>query len=113
MHEIHLAKNIVKALFEEMKKRRLKRLKSLKVRLGELNAIEPESVKQAFDECLKETNLKGASIEVEVLPLSKVCLSCKRALPFEDMVKTCPSCKGSRFKNTTGYEIEIISMEAV
>ncbi len=113
MHETHLAKDIVKALTREMKKRRLKRLKSLKLRLGELNAIRPDSMRSAFDECLKGAGLEGASIEVEVLPLSTVCLGCKRAFPFEDAVKTCPSCKGERFRNTTGHEIEVISMEAL
>lgn len=111
MHEMAIAKGILKIVNAEMKKAGRKRLKSLKVRVGEVLAVDHRSLIFAFDACVKDTPLEGAKLDIEDAPITGVCSGCKKEFVAELFPNACPECGVSQIEYTRGDELDVVSME--
>ena len=112
MHEISIAMCILGIIRGEMKRRSLKRLKSVRVRVGELTAVDPEALRFSFDACTKGTGLRGAEILIEEVPLMGRCRGCGREFRVEGFRNVCAFCGGNSTERVSGDELEVVSMEA-
>lgn len=111
MHEMAMAKGIIKIVNAEMKKAGHKRLKSLKVRVGEALAVDHQSLLFAFDACVKDTTLEGAKLDIEDAPITGVCSGCKKEFGADLFLSACPKCGVSQIEYTKGDELDVVSME--
>ncbi len=111
MHELSIAKNIFELIDAEMVKCGAKELKSLKVRIGELTAVDPEALRFAFDSCILNTHMQGAAIIIEEVALTGWCAECARGFAIIDYSNICPHCNCTSIERLTGTELDIISME--
>jgi hydrogenase nickel incorporation protein HypA/HybF len=76
MHEMSITLSMIDIVTEEMEKRGVERLERLKIRVGELTAVEPQSLLFCFDVCTKDTPLEGAVLDIEEVPLMGTCMDC-------------------------------------
>ncbi len=111
MHELSIAQSIFEAVGAEMVKCGAKELRSLKVRIGELTAVDPEALKFAFDSCTTKTHMQGATLIIEEAPLTGKCGECAMEFPIIDFGNRCPHCSCTSVERVTGTELDIISME--
>lgn len=113
MHEMSITRSILDIVRREMERNHLTRLKSLKIRVGELTAVEPESLRFCFETSVKDTPWDGASLEIIEVPLAGRCSACGADFRIEVFSNNCPVCGGTEVERTSGTELDIISMEAV
>ncbi len=111
MHELSIARDIFEIVGEEMVKCGAKELRSLKVRIGELTAVDPEALRFAFDSCTTNTPMQGATFIIEEVALTGKCGECATEFPIIDFGNRCPHCSCASVERVTGAELDIISME--
>jgi hydrogenase nickel incorporation protein HypA/HybF len=97
---------------EHMEKNGLKRLKKLRIRVGELTAVEPQSLIFCFEIYIKGSSMEGATLEIENVPLKGRCGDCKREFRIDEFSFDCPACNSNSIENISSHELDIISMEA-
>lgn len=112
MHEMSITRSILDVVKKEMADNKVTRLKSVRVKVGELTAVEPETLRFCFEACVKDTPMEGAALEIEEVPLTGKCLKCGKEFRMQDFVSVCPGCGGKEIEKTQGEELDIISMEA-
>ncbi len=123
MHELSLITNALDIAKESMKKHGLTRLISLKFCHGELSQVVPEAMFSLFDLMIENTELQGAKLELEEIPLKLACGACKNEFsPQRKSPKNrqsiganfeCPACKESQGHTIlTGKELYIAQIEA-
>ena len=97
---------------EHMAREGLKGLKRLKVRIGELTAVEPGALSFCFEAYIKGTEFEGAALDIEEVPYLGRCTECGEKFHMEGFLQLCPRCEGVHIEELSGTELEIVSMEA-
>lgn len=111
MHEATIAKNIIELIEEEISKSRYKNIYSIKLRIGELSGIYPESLEYHFQELSKNTILENTKLQFEKAPIRVECTTCKNKFEVVDIEFECPNCIHSQYNIIGGDELEIINIE--
>lgn len=111
MHELPITQSIINISCEEAIKHNVKKVNKIKIKVGELTGLVPQSIQYYFDIISKGTIIEGAVLDVEKIPIKVKCKECG----FEDFLPkdcyTCPKCKSSNIKISGGNEFYIDSME--
>lgn len=111
MHEASIAKNIIELIETEFSTLKFKKINSIKLRIGELSGIYPESLEYYFQELSKNTILENAKLQFEKAPIRVKCIICNNEFEIVDIGFECPNCISSRYNIIGGDELEIINME--
>lgn len=127
MHEMSLLTSILSIVRDELHSHKLTRLISVKICYGELAQVVPDSLYFAFEALTVGTDLDGAILELECIPLKLACGACKEAFSHENASKkqegmsakiatltmSCPFC-GAAGGHTVlaGKELYVAQMEA-
>jgi len=111
MHEMSVTRSMLEIARREMEANGLVKLTRLKVRVGELTAVEPESLRFCFDVAIKGTPFEGAALEIEEVPLSGRCRRCSTAFRITAFENRCPKCSSTDMERVAGDELDIISLE--
>ncbi|PZM80343.1 MAG: hydrogenase maturation nickel metallochaperone HypA [Candidatus Melainabacteria bacterium] len=107
MHELSIMINIVSIVQEHSQDQRVVRVK---LEIGKLAAVVPDSLRFCFDVCTKGTNLEGAVLEIdEIEPLGE-CNLCMRRFPLDLLAVRCP-CGSRSVKCVAGEELKVKEME--
>lgn len=112
-HEMSITGSVLDIAGKEMKKHHVSRLKCLKIRVGELTAVEPDALRFCFEACVKGTPMEGAILEIEEVQLTGRCALCGAVFRIEGCHSVCPACYSASIEKITGAELDIVSMEAV
>ena len=112
MHEMSIAESLIDIIKEEMEKHDVKVLKSIKLEIGQLSAIVPASLSFSFDVMIKGTNLEGAELLMEMVPLKATCKDCNETFEITDYTFICPHCKSKDIRTIAGHELTIVEMNA-
>lgn len=111
MHELAITENIIKICSEEAVKNKAKKVKEIKILVGDLTGLIPESIQYYFDIASKGTEVEGAKLNIIKMPLKIFCNDCKNTSIVLRGIFTCPECGGSDIKLIGGNEFLIDSME--
>ncbi len=111
MHEMSIAQSLLDIVRDEMKKHGVTVLKSVRVHIGQLSAIVPESLSFCFDIMTSGTDLEGAKLVTEMIPLRGVCKKCKGEFEIENYAFECPLCSSPEIDTISGQELSIVDME--
>lgn len=113
MHELSIVKSMLGIIKREMEKNRLETLKKVRIRVGELTAVEPEALRFSFDTLVKDDEaLEGAAMEVDEVPLTVRCSECGSENKADKLDRMCPYCGSTEVDMLTGDELEVVSIEA-
>ncbi|MBE7415344.1 MAG: hydrogenase maturation nickel metallochaperone HypA [Deltaproteobacteria bacterium] len=113
MHEMSITMSLLDTIRAEMEKAALKELRSVRIRVGELTAVEPEALRFCFEASIKGTPFEGAALEIEEAPLRGRCKDCGNVFRIIKFERTCPGCGCSSVEMAGGNELDIVSMEGV
>jgi hydrogenase nickel incorporation protein HypA/HybF len=111
MHEMSITRSILEIVRREMDANDIHALKKLKVRIGELTAVEPDSLRFCFDVSIKGTPFEGAVLEIEEVPLSGRCRECGAEFRITAFENRCFRCASTDIERVSGHELDIISIE--
>lgn len=111
MHEMSIAQSLIEIVKEEMAKHDARKLRSIRLNIGEMSTIVPEALSFCFEVITDGTELEGARLITEVIPLMGMCHSCGMEFDIEDFTFVCPSCGGSKVEATAGQDLTILEIE--
>lgn len=111
MHEMSVTRSMLEIVRREMAANNIKRLTKLRLRVGELTAIEPEALRFSFEVSIKGTSLEGALLEIEEAPLTGRCRRCSEEFRITAFENRCPRCASTEIERISGHELDIISIE--
>ena len=110
MHEMSIAHSLFEIVLEEMEKNNAKTLRSVRLRIGELSAIVPDSLSFCFEVMTKGTHMEGAELIMDIIPLEGMCRSCGQSFEIKDYVFKCPYCEGTQIETVSGQDLSIVEM---
>lgn len=116
MHEMSIVTSLLEVVREEMQKHDVTRLYVVRVRHGVLTNVVPEALSFAFEALTCNTDLQGARLETEQVPLTLHCAACDtdfEAAERQIFTSICPHC-GSDTAHAVvgGRELYIQHIEA-
>lgn len=111
MHEMSIAQSLIQIIREEMTRHNVARLKSVRLHIGQLSAVVPESLSFCFSIMTEGTALEGTELIMDIVPLLGSCRDCGRRFEIENYVFECPACKSKWVDLLAGQELQVSEME--
>lgn len=107
MHEMAITQNVVDAVCEHAAGRRVH---SVRVEVGGLCGVVPDSMQFCFGLATEGTVAAGARLDLDVRPGAARCRSCGEEFALPDLILLCP-CGSADAEMLAGRELKILSME--
>lgn len=111
MHELSITQSIINISCEEAKKHNAKRVKEIRIQVGELTGLIPECIQYYFDIASKGTVVEGALLVIKKVPIKIKCNECGETTKIKRGMYCCPKCKSIDIKIISGNEFLIESLE--
>ena len=111
MHELSIAESILHAVRKELENHPGAWPTRVGLRVGELSAIDVDSLSFCFEAVLKQTEWEGLQLDVRVCPQRRICKDCGSEFAVVDYNSICPSCTGSNTTLTSGDELDFDYLE--
>lgn len=110
MHELSIAQEIVEIVRDNLPKTS-KKVKQVKVKVGALSGILPDSLKFCFETIVSETDLDGAKMEIINVPIKIKCSDCKKESIIDNHYFVCSNCKSINVEIIEGRELNLVEIE--
>lgn len=111
MHEFALAESTLQVVLAQMEKQGAEKLHVVKLRVGTLTGVVPDSMIFAFETLSEGTKAAGARLEIEQVPLVCWCDACKAEFAARALSYRCPTCGKASGEIRRGRELDLVSME--
>lgn len=111
MHELSVAQSIVEIVNNHLPKDDRCSVKSVRLKVGELAGVIPESLSFCFTAITQGTPLQGANVDIERVPFTITCEECRATSPTEYGSVQCPACGSVKTKVASGTELQVIEIE--
>jgi len=111
MHEYPITLSIVQISNEEAFKHGANKITEIRLKIGELSGLVPESLQIYFDMISQGTLSEGAKLVVEKIPIKFKCNDCGNESGVIGGIYKCPKCDSKDIKIINGNEYMIDSME--
>lgn len=111
MHEIGIAEAILEAVKTETRQRPGWVPRKAAVRIGELAAVNPDTLRFGFEALTRETELESLQLEIEVAPRRHLCSRCNLQYHVLEFDLRCPQCGQESTRCVGGEELEIAYLE--
>jgi Zn finger protein HypA/HybF (possibly regulating hydrogenase expression) len=109
MHEVTLGKAILKIVLE---KKGSRKIRAVRVAIGEAHHLEESSLRNAWQELIKETGADGAVLEIERPALRFSCNPCGNSFEAQQGAEwRCPACESASLEIIGGREMTVLSLE--
>jgi hydrogenase nickel incorporation protein HypA/HybF len=112
MHEMSIAQSLLEIILQESQTHQVMRVLSVALQVGELSAVETESLRFCFELVCQGTLVEGARLEIERVPVTCRCRDCNHEFTVEDLWFACHSCGSKDLDILSGKELRIESFEA-
>ena len=111
MHELSVAQNIVEIIQQHVPESELKRVAAVRLKIGAIAGIVPESLEFSFQAITAESMLRHAHLEIESLPFRIHCNACGTATENSVGFALCDTCGSADTKILSGSELHIVEIE--
>ncbi|MGA3263483.1 MAG: hydrogenase maturation nickel metallochaperone HypA [Terracidiphilus sp.] len=112
MHELSIVTSIVETVTESLAAYPGARVKEVRLRVGALASVIPESLDFCYGIAAGGTALEGSRLVVNVLPVVMHCVPCGQDVELEGVQSfRCPRCGEPCLDLRQGRELEIDSIE--
>lgn len=112
MHEMSLAQSILDIILQESGNHKVTRVLSVALKVGELSAVETESLRFCFEFLTKGTPAEGAQLDIERVQVTCRCQDCASDFTVKELTFSCPSCGSGKLEMLSGRELSVESFEA-
>jgi hydrogenase nickel incorporation protein HypA/HybF len=111
MHELAIAQNIVEIVRESVPKAKIPSVKFVKMRIGRLAGVVPDSLEFCFSAIISGTDLEGAHLQIDHVPTAGRCKACASDFTMEEYAFFCPTCESVDIMLVSGTELEVSEIE--
>jgi hydrogenase nickel incorporation protein HypA/HybF len=111
MHEMGIANSILEAVAKELRRHPGSHASKVGVRIGELAAVDPESLQFCFEAMTRETEFESLVLQVEFIPRRHRCGGCGKEFEVHDYEFQCPQCRSFAFECVAGEELDLFYIE--
>lgn len=111
MHELSLCVGILRILEEQAVAQQFGRVRSLRVSVGALAAVEPEALRSCFEIASRGTLAEGAAVTFARVPATGRCERCAGTFDVEEHWADCPACPGWPLAVTGGRDLRVTQLE--
>ncbi len=110
MHELAITESLLSVAVESATAAGAERIRTIRMRVGALTGVVPDSMRFYFDAISRGTLAEGASLEMTIVPASAECADCATTFPADEGMLACPTC-GCLVRLTSGTELTVESLE--
>lgn len=107
MHELSIAQS----LLETVQTYAPKRVFSIRMKIGALTAVLPDSLTFAFEALRPGTTAESARLVIDQIPVRCSCKACALEFEMERLLFVCPNCGGTKLDVLSGNELDIVELE--
>ena len=111
MHEMSIAQSLIDIVRDEMLKHDAKSLRSVRLNVGQMTAIVPDALSFCFQVITDGTEMEGARLIMEIIPLMGYCSECEEEFEIKDYAFLCPSCGSTKINTIGGQDLSIVEIE--
>jgi len=111
MHEMSITRNMIDIIKAEMRRHNVNVLRSVHVKIGRFSSIVPEALSFCFEIMIKDTDIDGARLVIDIIPLMGRCVGCDREFEIKDYSFLCPFCGGMKVDTISGQELSVVDIE--
>ncbi len=108
MHEMSIAQNIVEIVQQGIPPETRGIISSVKLRVGELSGVVPDSLTFCFGVVSEGTQLHNAKLLIEKVPLVEKCQVCSHEFQTDLIVPQCPACQSGELEIISGRELQVV-----
>jgi hydrogenase nickel incorporation protein HypA/HybF len=109
MHELSITQSVVDAIVEKLDGATVK---SVRLEIGKLSGVVPDSVRFCFEVICAGTMLQGATLDIVETPGLARCRDCDKEFQLDDMIVLCP-CGSANVHVLAGRRLRIKSVEVL
>ncbi len=109
MHELSIAENIVEIIRENAGDHH--DVKRVRVRIGELAGVVPDSLEFCFGAITSGTPLGQTILEIESVGIVGRCRACGIESEIRDLLFECPGCRGGDLDIISGNDLKVVEIE--
>lgn len=113
MHEMSLAEGVLGAIEEAARAQRFTMVKTVRLEIGRLAAVELDALRCAFDIVKRGGIADGARLDIVELPGAAWCLRCSDTVPLPARGEPCPRCGSYQLQVSAGEELRVKELEVV
>ena len=111
MHELSIAQSIAAIAEEHIEGQPETRVRIVRVKVGELAGVVPDSLEFCFSAAIAGTRLEGARLEIERVRGRGRCPSCGAITPVDGFTFLCAHCGGEGLTLVEGNELQVTELE--
>ncbi|MFI5605575.1 hydrogenase maturation nickel metallochaperone HypA [Amycolatopsis sp. NPDC051903] len=109
MHEMSITQSVVDAIVAKLGEQPVR---SVRLEIGRLSGVVPDSVRFCFDVLCTGTSLEGAALEIDEPAGRATCRDCGEEFGLDDPILLCP-CGSANVEVLAGRQLRIKSVEVV
>ncbi len=111
MHELSIISSLFEILLQKAGEQKALKITGVKLNVGKLSGVVPESLETAFEFYKKGTIAETAELEIEELPLKVLCQDCGLEALQDSYIFVCPACGSTNLKIRQGTELFLEKIE--
>ena len=111
MHELSLCRSILTIINEQLAGKTVCKVKKVVLEIGELTAVDPESLLFNFDVAVKGTLAEGARLELIPIEGRGICQNCQKQVHIKRYYDGCHACGQFSLTITQGEELRVKCLE--
>ncbi|MCG8570319.1 MAG: hydrogenase maturation nickel metallochaperone HypA [Spirochaetes bacterium] len=111
MHEFAVTQNMLDLIINEATQAGAKKVKIIRLSVGEISSFVDESIQMYFNHFSKGTIAEGADLIIHHIPLKLTCNQCGHVFIYDKLNYDCPQCSGYGSPGDKGREFFVESIE--
>jgi hydrogenase nickel incorporation protein HypA/HybF len=111
MHEVGIAHSILEAARSELARHAHLRPVRIHVRIGELTAVDPDSLQFCFEALKRGGELSTLELKIEICPRKHRCPACGEIFVVVNYDLRCTRCGEEQTEFVSGDQLELASLE--
>ena len=111
MHELSVVQSILEIVQQHLPDGNAKSVKAIRVKVGEMSGVAPESLEFCFASLAQNTPLRNATLQIDLVPYSLHCAQCATTFTSNDGTMICPICGGHEAEVLSGDELRVSEIE--
>lgn len=113
MHELSIAKSIVRIVQKEVQKARAKSVEKIELDIGRLSGVELDSLQFVWKAAVQNTVLSKAERQINQIPGRGKCQNCGEVFEMHHLFDACPSCDNYINDILSGKELKVKSITII
>jgi len=111
MHELSLTEALIALVEDEARKHGCARVRTVRVEIGAVSAVEPEAMRFCFDAVTRGTLADGAALDIVTVPGRGWCLDCGKEVALTQRLEPCPRCGTGYVRIFAGDDMRLKELE--